>query len=136
MMARRFQENRKLITSLALLSALLITVAIYSKWAQSFPPSTSFIFEIEPPPKFLTEELAVKKATESLRRLYPKASFLCQQYSSTRDPSGRSDEAFLRNGVNPNSGMLHFADRSMGLDRIVIVSLSTNRVICQVCRSK
>ncbi|HEX3150637.1 MAG TPA: hypothetical protein VHR66_21345 [Gemmataceae bacterium] len=88
-------------------------------------------FVLAEPPLFLTDELAVAKARESLALdgLDPNVWHLYPSERTTA-PNGRADQFLARNASNPNQGTVRFMREGKGTDRFVGVELAGNRVTC------
>jgi hypothetical protein len=89
-------------------------------------------FELSAETRFLTEELAIEKARETLRldglnilewQVHPDGR--------TKAPDGRVDQFLGRNSINSNSGTFMFTSGTNGLVRFVSVELNGKTVVCQ-----
>jgi hypothetical protein len=89
------------------------------------------IYELSEQPKFLTEDLAIAKARDTLKAdgLNP-AAWQPFPYGQTKSPDGRTDEFFSRNTNTINEGSIVFTNSSATM-RIVRVQLEGSRVVCQ-----
>ena len=88
-------------------------------------------FELSERPKFLTEELVITKARETLKADgLDTADWHPMPYGQTTAPDGRTDEFFSRNTNTINSGSIVFTNSSATM-RIVRVQLEGSRVVCQ-----
>jgi hypothetical protein len=88
-------------------------------------------FELSEQPKFLTEELALAKARETLKAdgLDPTV-WQPLRYGQTTAPDGRTDEYFSRNTITTNEGSIVFTNGPTTM-RIVRVRLQGSRIVCQ-----
>jgi hypothetical protein len=89
-------------------------------------------FELSESPPFLTEELALEKARETLRRDgLDTAHWMPRPDGRTKAPDGRTDQFMGRNSINGNRGVFLFSGGANGLERFVSVELHSNLVVCQ-----
>jgi len=94
------------------------------------------VFELSNRPAFLTEELALAKARETLTRDgFDPTIWQPQRDSRTTDPNGRTDEFAARNTINSNRVVFAFTNGSIST-RFVSVELAGSRVICQSALGK
>ena len=89
-------------------------------------------FEVSEETRFLTEEVALDKARETLR-LDGLNDTECQAHPDgrTKAPDGRVDEFMGRNSINSNAGTFMFTCGANGPVRFVSVELTGRRVVCQ-----
>lgn len=90
-------------------------------------------FELNPAPPFLTEELALEKARETLRLdgFDPK-EWVPDDDNRTAAPDGRADERFVRNTLNPNQGYIQFSRSEPWGVRIVYLELRESTLVTHV----
>jgi hypothetical protein len=94
------------------------------------------VFHLSAPPAFLDESLAVSLATEALENIEPDKGWTAKRYSPSQAPDGTADGALLRNKIDSNRGLVHFASASSKEEAIVIVELRGTKVLCWVKRPK
>jgi hypothetical protein len=90
-------------------------------------------FTVVNPPAFLTEELALAKARETLARDAPRAAEwvpVAREHKRSTAPDGRPDEYLQRDQGNPNLGFIRFVEPGKQ-GRSVSVELIGERVVCQ-----
>ena len=88
-------------------------------------------FELSERPVFLTEELALAKANDTMTRNgFDLATWRVQRNGRTTAPDGRVDEFAARSTINSNRVVFAFANGSAST-RFVSVELAGSRVICQ-----
>jgi hypothetical protein len=94
-------------------------------------------FALADHPAFLTEELALVKARETLALDgFDPADWQIHPSGRTKAPDGRRDDYLSRNGLNPNQGSVRFIGPA-GQNRFVSVELvEGDRLICQSSRGK
>jgi len=93
------------------------------------------VFSVDPVPPFLTEELAVAKARETLELEGYRLSDwqITRAYNPPSEaPDGTPDEYFDRFSFRPNAGRVHFIQGSVY--RTYDVRLEGDRLICSVFR--
>ncbi len=109
---------------LLLMSGCILTVAPRS--------GPDHIFSVEPAPPFLTEELALSKARQTMN-MESSAVNLWQptrvDQPPSKAPDGTPDKYFVRWSFNPNEGTVSFVNGRKY--RRYIVGLHGNRVICR-----
>jgi hypothetical protein len=89
------------------------------------------VFELSEPPPFLTEELALRKARDTLTRDgHDLAAWQPQRDGRTSAPDGRVDEFGARSTINSNLVVFAFRNGSAST-RFVSVELAGRQVICQ-----
>jgi len=89
------------------------------------------VFELSESPSFLTEEMALAKARDTLTREGTDlAIWQPQRDGRTSAPDGRLDEFAARNTINSNQVVFAFTNGSAST-RFVSVELAGGRVICQ-----
>lgn len=89
------------------------------------------VFQLSEQPAFLTEELALAKARETLTRDGLDASvWQPQRDGRTIAPDGRADEFAARNTIDSNRVVFAFTS-SAAQTRFVSVELAGSQVICQ-----
>jgi hypothetical protein len=89
------------------------------------------IFELSERPAFLTEELALAKARETMTGDgLDLTIWQIQRDGRTFAPDGRVDEFAARNTINSNHVVFAFTNGSTST-RFVSVELAGSRVICQ-----
>lgn len=89
-----------------------------------------YVFQLSERPAFLTEELALAKARETLMRDGLDASvWQPQRDGRTTAPDGRTDEFAARNTIDSNRVVFAFTS-SATQTRFVSVELAGNQVIC------
>jgi hypothetical protein len=89
------------------------------------------IFELSESPSFLTEEMALTKARDTLTRDgIDLAIWQLQRDGRTSAPDGRLDEFAARNTINSNRVVFAFTNGSAST-HFVSVELAGSRVICQ-----
>lgn len=119
-----------------LLLALVVAVPFLvqrSVQSRIGPPHTFAIYE---PPRFLTEELALAKAKDTLSADgYDVAAWQPMRDRRTTAPDGRTDEFMARNGTTPNRGVIMFTSTTASV-RLVSVELDGSRVVCQTSIAK
>ncbi len=134
--------KRRILVAVA--GALLVSAGLAVWWAvQRFPASflgPVHTFGIDKPPPFLTDRLAVEKASEAmaLDGLDP-VDWQPREERRTTAPDGTPDVYLLRNSRNTNSGVVFFVDRTRKAaipERGVQVELTADRVTCQVAQPK
>jgi hypothetical protein len=97
-------------------------------------PRREFVLSDRPP--FLTDELALTKARETLALDVPDpTAWRAHPDNRTAAPDGRRDEYLSRNGLNPNLGTVVFRGPG-GQSRFVSVELVGDKVVCQSARGK
>jgi hypothetical protein len=99
-------------------------------------PSAAEVVTFGQAPRFLTDEVATRCASNLLQKVYPNETWLPLTYTQTKAPDGSPDEYLLRNAVDSNSGTVHFVAVSNRLDKVVAVILHSNSVRCEIWRSK
>lgn len=93
------------------------------------------IYELSEQPKFLTEELAMERARETLiRDGLDATAWQPVPDDRSKAPDGRTDQFLLRNTITPNHGSIMF--RSSTGTRFVSVELDGRRVVCQTSIGK
>jgi len=95
------------------------------------PANPAHVFELREPPKFLTEELALAYANESLKQegLNP-ADWRPVPDGRTHAPDGRVDAYLARTRGTPNRGVLLFTRGGLS-PKFVAVELKGSRVLCE-----
>jgi hypothetical protein len=97
---------------------------------------TVHTYTLPSPPRFLTDQLALQKAQQSLASEgYNTEYWKAVEDSKSSDPDGNHDKYLARNPANSASGTIIFCDsdkRTAKHTRIVHVELKGNRVDCQV----
>ena len=94
------------------------------------------VFQLSEQPAFLTEELALAKARETLARDGLNASvWQPQRDGRTTAPDGRTDEFAARNTIDSNRVVFVFTSSS-ARTRFVSVELDRSRVVCQTSIAK
>src|SRR5688572_23630033 len=89
------------------------------------------VFELSESPFFLSEEMALAKARDTLTRDgIDLAIWQPQRDGRTSAPDGRVDEFAARNTINSNHLVFAFTNGSAST-RFVSVELAGSRVICQ-----
>jgi len=90
-------------------------------------------FELDPPPPFLTEEVALEKARETLRLdgLDP-SEWVPNEDNRTTAPDGHADVHFVRNTRNPNQGYIQFSRSEPWGARTVYLELDESTLVTQV----
>jgi hypothetical protein len=98
--------------------------------------SPEHVFELLESPTFLTEEMALVKARDTLARegINP-AIWQLQPDGRTSAPDGRIDEFPARNTINSNRMVFAFTN-GVASTRFVSVELAGSRVICQISLGK
>ena len=116
-------------TKLCLLLGIALTPLVLAGCFIGPSSGPEHVFVVEPPPPFLTEELAVAKARETLA----KEGYKLNDWQITRTnaphghaPDGTPDKYLRRFGTN--YGRLHF--KSGKGSREYDVRLESNRVVC------
>jgi hypothetical protein len=93
------------------------------------------VYELAEQPKFLTEELAIAKARETLTRDgLDIAAWQPVPDDRTKAPDGRTDEFLSRNTITPNHGSIMFTNGTG--TRFVSVELDGRRLVCQTSIGK
>jgi hypothetical protein len=93
------------------------------------------VYELPEPPRFLTEELAMERARETLTRDgLDVAAWQPVPGDRSKAPDGHVDQFLSRNTTTPNHGSIIFTN-STGT-RFVSVELDGKRVICQASVGK
>jgi hypothetical protein len=93
-------------------------------------------FELADRPAFLTEDLAMLKARETLQRDVPDAALWeARPDDRSAAPDGRQDKYLCRNTVNPNQGRIKFRGPNDQY-RYVRIELLADRIVCQSERLK
>jgi len=88
-------------------------------------------FDLSERPAFLTEELALAKARETMTKDgFDLATWQLQRDRRTSAADGRTDEFAARNTINSNRVVFAFTNGSAST-RFVSVQLAGSRVICQ-----
>jgi hypothetical protein len=136
------RANRRVLVA-GLVTLPLVVVAAVWWWEQKLQNAYHgpvHAFRVENPPPFLTDALAVEKASEALALDgFDLSDWGPQEDRRTSAPDGTTDVYLARNGNNPNSGYLSFVDRSGRAKtpgRIVHAELSGGRLTCQVVHPK
>lgn len=89
------------------------------------------VYELSEQPKFLTEELAIAKAKETLEDDgLDTSAWQPLPCGQTTAPDGRTDQFFSRNTLTTNEGSIVFTNGPSTM-RIVRVQLEGNRIVCQ-----
>lgn len=90
-------------------------------------------FELNPPPPFLTETMALEKARESLQLDgFDPTEWDAVKDDRTKAPDGRPDEYFLRNTLNPNEGSIQFVRRDRRAVRSVVLELHDSTLVTHI----
>jgi hypothetical protein len=93
-------------------------------------------FLLAEPPSFLTDNVALDKARETLALdVADPGAWRAVPDGRTAAPDGRRDEYLKRNGLNPDQGSIHFDGPGTQV-RFVSVKLRGDRVECQSSRGK
>jgi hypothetical protein len=93
-------------------------------------------FTLPESPRFLTEELALAKARDTLNRDgYDVAVWQPMRDGRTTAPDGRTDEFMARNTINPNDGAILFTNITAS-PRFVSVRLNGSQVVCRTSIAK
>lgn len=94
------------------------------------------VYEISNQPSFLTEELAMNEARETLK-LDGLDNKVWQPVPDgrTASPDGRKDDFLARNANTPNRGVIMFTNLNVHA-RFVSVELSGSRLVCQTSIGK
>ena len=88
------------------------------------------VYELSERPKFLTEELAIQRARETLVRDGLGAA----AWHPVPDRSSKTDQFLSRNTLNPNHGSIMFTNGAE--TRFVSVELDGRQVVCQISIGK
>lgn len=119
-----------LLPLLGLLAAILLVPRLESH----FGPSHEYT--VEPAPRFLTNDLAVSKAQETLRLDgYDLSAWRPLKDDRSKAPDGTPDEYLVRNAIDPNRGQIQFVDtrnRDRNPSRVVLMELKGDRLKCEV----
>jgi hypothetical protein len=82
--------------------------------------------------RFLTEEVALDKARETLRLDgWNIAEWQAHRDGRTKAPDGRVDQFMRRNSINSNSGTFMFTSSAHKQVRLVLVKLTGTQLVCQ-----
>jgi len=96
----------------------------------------SHTYTLSQSPRFLTEELAMARARDTLSLDgYDVAVWQPLRVGRTAAPDGRTDEFMARNIVTPNRGVIMFTSTTAS-PRLVSVTLDGSRVVCQTSIAK
>jgi hypothetical protein len=124
-------------------SALFIFVIVpnYHRFHRRVYPQ--HFYELTEQPKFLTEELAIAKAKETLTRDGMSGAAWCPVPDGhTKAPDGRIDEFLSRDAIgphelfSPNSGSIIFTNSDYTMTRYVSVRLEGRILACQASIDK
>lgn len=97
--------------------------------------SPQHVYELSEQPKFLTEELAMARARETLTRDgLDVAAWQPVPDERSKAPDGRTDQFLSRNAITPNHGSIMFTNCTG--TRFVSVELDGSRVVCQTSIGK
>ena len=93
-------------------------------------------FALSETPRFLSEELALTIARDTLSRNgYDPAAWQPTRDGHTTAPDGRTVEFMARNAITLNRGVIMFTSTTASA-RLVSVTLDGSRVVCQTLISK
>jgi len=127
-------KTRTIIFLSVALLLLGITAVVHRSVQSRIGPQ--HIFELSEQPQFLTDQLALAKARETLTRDgYDVSVWQPTRDGRTTAPSGRPDEFLTRNTVTPNRGVIMFTSTTAS-PRFVSVELDGSRVVCQTSIAK
>ncbi len=118
-----------------LLAALASVPYLVDRSVQSRigPPHS---FELSESPRFLTEDVALARARETLSRDgYDVTVWHPLRDGRTTAPDGRTDDFMARNSITSNRGVITFTN-STESPRLVSVTLDGGRVVCQTSIAK
>jgi hypothetical protein len=119
--------------------ALLGGVLGIGHWVKHSRSGPVHAYQLQPIPRFLTDDVAVEKARHALA-LDGFDAFVWQPSKDdrTKAPDGTPDVYLVRNSLNPNDGWIMFRDTTRKDDpkatRIVTVELKGDRLDCVVVR--
>jgi hypothetical protein len=115
--------------SLALLAIAAVPFAVHRAVKSRIGPQ--HVFELSESLPFLTEELALAKARDTLVKDGLDLAFWRPQPDGrTLAPDGRRDEFGARNTINSNQVVFAFTNGSTSM-RFVSVELNGRQVVCQ-----
>lgn len=93
------------------------------------------VYELETPLPFLTEDVALALARETLQRAgFDPEAWIPVEDGRTRSPDHIPDKYLVRNTINPNSGTIRFRNAALSATRFVNVELKDKKVTCRVWR--
>jgi hypothetical protein len=124
-----------ILLAVVVLAGVAAVPCLIHRWVQS-RVGPQHVFQLSEQPAFLTEELALAKARETLARDGLNASvWQPQRDGRTTAPDGRTDEFAARNTIDSNRVVFVFTSSS-ARTRFVSVELDRSRVVCQTSIAK
>jgi hypothetical protein len=121
----------------AAVGAIVFLVASVPSWVNEWIINNrrgpAHVFELDPPPKFLADGVAVDKARESLALDGLNAEeWAPVEDGRTMSPEGEGDRWLCRNALNPNVGFVQFRHREQTSQRIVHMELAAGQLTTYV----
>jgi len=128
-------KQKRVLVGVGVSSAIVLSVAAVAVLSNAFDRhlkniyvGEEHVYHLDELPAFLTEELALRIACETLHR----DGFDTNTWRPVPDdrsvaPDGRRDEYLVRNTIKPNDGSFTFEDRG-GSSRYVHVELESNSI--------
>jgi len=116
-----------LVVGLLLLAIAAVPYLIHRSVQSRIGPQ--HVYDLSEQPQFLTEELAMERARDTLTRDGLDATWQPVPDDRSKAPDGRADQFLSRNTITPNHGSIMFTNGTG--TRFVSVELDGRRVLCQ-----
>ena len=124
----------------AFIGGFIILNGWVNRWVKDSRSGAPHTYRVQPVPPFLSEDLAVAKARQSLARDgYDLSVWKPSRDNRSHAPDGTPDVYLVRNTLNPNDGSIVFVDtssRDQNPSRIVSVGLKGDQLECTVVTPK
>ena len=125
---------------LAVISGFITLTRWFDQRVEDSRSGPLHTYQIRPVPQFLTDDLAVAKARQTLALDgYDVSVWQPSEDDRSKAPDGTPDVYLVRNTINPNRGFIEFLDTNRtdrNPSRIVTVELKGEHVECQVLLPK
>lgn len=130
---RRFTSLVVVLLVLGVLAAIPLMPEIINAWIVQSRSGPLHVYEIDDPPDFLTDELALAKAQEAMEQDgFGGPSWRPNEDDRTASPDGTPDKYLVRNTINPNNGYILFFNERENRQRIVQIEFGDGRMTCQL----
>ena len=141
-MGQQTATRRTLIWTATIAVVLLGIFVVSPPWwvdaaMQAARQGSEHRFELNPPPSFLTEEVALEKARGTLRLDgYDPNDWVPNEDERSTAPDGRADRYLVSNTLNRNHGYILFSRSEPWGVRTVHLELDESTLVTRVCLPK